>query len=125
VAICLYLWDSQKQAQCQKRNREAKTERIETRQGGRTERTETRQGGRTDRTESRQGGRSDRVETRVEGGATLGQGLAGLGAGVGSFLTGAPPPGTVAGQAGGISPTVILVGAAGLAAALLLTGDKK
>jgi len=113
VAICLYLWDSKKQSQCQKRNREAKQERIETRQGGRSERTET-----------RQGGRSDRVETRVEGGATLGQGLAGLGAGVGSFLTGAPPPGTVAGSAGGISPTVVLLGAAGLAAALLLTGDK-
>lgn len=114
MAICLYLWDAKRQERCQKQNREAKQKRIETRQGGRSERTETRQGGRT-----------DRVETRVEGGATLAQGLGSAGASIAGVLTGAPPSGSVASGAGGLSPTTVLVGAAALAAVLLFTGDKK
>ena len=118
MALCWFM-RGDRLAACQKANREARTERIELRQGGRTSRTRSRQKGRTSRTLGRQEAKSERVETRVEGGATFGQALA---AGVGAF---APPAPSYGAGAGGLSYSTVLIGGAAIAAALLLSGDDK
>lgn len=114
MAVCFLMIDPDRRAECQRQNRKAQDERRD----DRLDRIEARQGGRTERTETRQGGRSDRVETRVKGGATLGQGLQGLGEAAGALLA---PSGTVAPSGGAISSTTVLLGGAALAAVLLLT----
>ena len=81
---------------CDKEHKDARTDRVEARQGGHTDRVTVRQDDRTERVEDRQEEHTDRVTTRAENNYTpvsdaigsVGGAIGGIASGLGSGLTG-------------------------------------